>query len=59
MTIQEGFDSMSLGQFKKNITFAKEAGFDEVYLWGVEWWYLLKEKKNYPNYWETAKKLWQ
>lgn len=49
--------SMSLKQFKENISFTRRAGFDEAYLWGVEWWYLMKEKGN-PAYWDEAKKLW-
>jgi len=49
--------SMSLKQFKKNLTFARQAGFEEVYLWGAEWWYLMKKNGN-PSYWEEAKKLW-
>jgi len=59
MTLDEGFQSMSLKQFKNNIDFSKKAGFDEVYLWGVEWWYLAKENKAYGSYWNEAKKLWQ
>lgn len=49
--------SMSLEQFKKNISFTRKAGFNEAYLWGAEWWYLMKQKGN-PEYWEEAKKLW-
>ena len=59
MTIDTAFESMSLKQFKNNISFAKKAGFDEVYLWGAEWWYLMKENKSYDSYWNTAKALWQ
>ncbi len=57
MSQAEHNQSMSLEQFKKNISFTKKAGFDEVYLWGVEWWYLMKQQGN-PAYWEEAKKLW-
>lgn len=39
-----------------NIDFAKKTSFDEVYLWGVEWWYYMKEN-GYPEYWEYAKRL--
>jgi len=58
MTVEESFESMDLKQFNQNISFAKRAGFDEVYLWGAEWWYLLKTEKNFPAYWQEAKKLW-
>lgn len=59
MTLEEQFKSMDIEQFRKNIIFAKKAGFGEIYLWGVEWWYFLKETKDYPDFWEEAKLLWQ
>ncbi|MCX6731616.1 MAG: cellulase family glycosylhydrolase [Candidatus Parcubacteria bacterium] len=48
---------MDLKQFSKNIEFAKKVGFPEVYLWGAEWWYLMKVKQNDPSFWELAKKI--
>ncbi|MBI5766037.1 hypothetical protein HZA71_02300 [Candidatus Falkowbacteria bacterium] len=59
MTLAEYFQSMSLNQFKSNIKYAEKAGFDEIYLWGAEWWYFMKENKNYNGYWNEAKKIWQ
>jgi hypothetical protein len=50
---------MNLDQFKKNIEFAKQTGLEEFYLWGSEWWYLLKEKYNEKSFWEEAKLLFQ
>ena len=44
----------SLADFKANIEFAKKTGFDESYLWGVEWWYWIAEK-GYPEYLDYAK----
>jgi len=58
MEIKDHFESMDLKQFKKNIEFTRRAGFDEAYLWGVEWWYFMKTQKDYPDYWNEAKKLW-
>jgi len=46
--------TMSFEQFKKNIEFAKKAGFKKIYLWGAEWWYL-KKTENQPQFWEEAK----
>lgn len=34
--------SFPLEDLSDNVKFAKEAGFDTVYLWGTEWWYYLK-----------------
>ena len=50
--------TMSLDQFRKNIEFASHAGHREIYLWGVEWWYYLKEK-NQPEFWNEAKLLFK
>lgn len=41
---------------KNNVTFVEQAGFSEVYLWGVEWWYVEKTLGR-PELWETAKEL--
>lgn len=43
-------------RFEENVDFSKKTGFDEIYLWGVEWWYWMKQK-GYPEYWEYAKTL--
>lgn len=43
-------------EFQDNVQFAKDAGFDEIYLWGVEWWFYMA-KQGYPEYLEIAKKL--
>ncbi|MFA5020560.1 MAG: hypothetical protein WC517_00655 [Patescibacteria group bacterium] len=58
MTLADHQLSMGLDQFKANIKFTRRAGFDEAYLWGAEWWYLMKAKKDYPAYWDEARKLW-
>lgn len=46
----------SQADFKSNVEFAKKIGFEENYLWGVEWWYFM-EKMGYPQYLEYAKTL--
>lgn len=48
--------NFSLQQFKDTVTFAQKTGFDEIYLWGVEWWYYLAQN-NHPEYLEFAKTL--
>lgn len=35
---------MNEDRLLESIDFAKRAGFDEIYLWGVEWWAYLKER---------------
>ena len=38
------------------INYAKKTGFDEMYLWGVEWWYLMA-RQGYPEYLDFAQTL--
>ncbi len=46
-----------VARFREIIHRARRAGFDENYLWGVEWWYWLKEKQNDDNLWDEARML--
>jgi len=57
LSAEEQEKTMSFEQFKSNIEFARETGFDEFYLWGAEWWYWLKEKQNDSRIWEEAKNI--
>jgi hypothetical protein len=43
--------------FNDNINYAKKVGFEENYLWGVEWWYWLAHNHNDWGMWESAKKV--
>lgn len=45
--------SFPVGDLKENVEFCQEAGFDTIYLWGVEWWYYLK-KLGHPEYLNSA-----
>lgn len=49
--------TLDVPQFKKNISYARATGFSEIYLWGAEWWWYMKEKRDIPDFWEEAKKL--
>lgn len=44
--------------FKNYTNFARGTGFDEVYLWGVEWWYFMAGQ-GHPEYLEYAKTLFK
>lgn len=53
---QERAAAFTADDLKKNFIFAKQAGFSEIYLWGVEWWY--REKLDgRPELWEDGRKL--
>ena len=54
---EEQVKTMDLEQFRKNVAFAKRTGLKGHYLWGVEWWYLLKERYDDAAIWDEAKKL--
>lgn len=56
-TLEEQFKSMNEEKLRENVTYARQVGFPEIYLWGVEWWYWLKVEKNYPAVWDTAREL--
>ncbi len=43
-------------EFSATLDYAKQAGFDEYYLWGAEWWYYLKSKGQ-GEYWDGVKEL--
>lgn len=48
----------SPSDFKSNIEFVKKTGFDEAYLWGVEWWYWMAAH-GHPEYLQFAKTLFK
>lgn len=56
MTKEESDISMSIERFNKNIEYYKKTGLDEMYLWGVEWWYWMKMNGD-TDYWNRAKEL--
>ncbi|MDO8592836.1 MAG: beta-galactosidase [bacterium] len=48
--------TMNLGKFKGMIEFARQTGFKEFYLWGVEWWYW-ELSQGRPEVWNYARTL--
>ena len=57
LPLEEQYKSMNISRFYDNIEFARRTGFKEIYLWGIEWWYWLKEAHNNSEFWEASKKL--
>ncbi|MBU3901436.1 endo-1,4-beta-xylanase [Patescibacteria group bacterium] len=53
---EEQIALLSFKEFGETLDYAKQAGFNEYYFWGVEWWYYLKEN-NHPEYWEYIKNM--
>lgn len=56
MTVKEALQYMPVEKFRKNIEFANQVGFSDVYLWGAEWWYWMK-KQGEPSLWNAAKEV--
>jgi len=57
MDLFDQFYTMDLSQVKSNIKFAKRSGINEIYLWGVEWWWWLGVEHNDWSFWEYGKTL--
>ncbi|HWQ60206.1 MAG TPA: cellulase family glycosylhydrolase [Candidatus Fimivivens sp.] len=58
-SVEEQYRTMNPGTLREYVDYARRVGFPEAYLWGVEWWYWLKETKGEPAVWETARELFR
>jgi len=47
---------MDSQKFNEIIEFAEKTGFDEQYLWGVEWWYWMRDK-GYDDFWQNGREI--
>jgi len=55
---EENYKSFPRERFAENLHYARNSGVSEVYLWGVEWWYYMKEVRDIDTFWEQAKEIW-
>lgn len=55
-TLDKWYNAFDEEMFRKNIEFVNEAMLPEVYLWGAEWWYLLKINGD-ERLWEVAEEV--
>ena len=55
--IETQLASMNADILKDNFEFAKKTGVDEIYVWGVEWWYWMKITQNNDSLWKQAEEL--
>ncbi len=53
--LEEQFRSMSPERVLSNVDYARRTGFREVLLWGVEWWYWLREIHGDSRLWEAGR----
>lgn len=56
--LEDQIKRFPVSQMQKNVDFAQEVGFEEAYLWGVEWWYFMAAN-GYPEYLNYAKELFR
>lgn len=56
MPLTEQVKIFTVENFKENVEYAKKTHFKKIDLWGVEWWYWVKNQ-GHPEYWEYAKGL--
>lgn len=50
-----GANGFSPKRFLAHLEYARHTGASQAYLWGVEWWYFMKEKHGESRYWDIAK----
>lgn len=56
--ITEQFQTMSMDHFNTIINHAAGTGFSPQYLWGVEWWWWMRDH-GHPEFWDRAKEIVQ
>ena len=54
-SLEEQYKSMNARRMKDRIAYARSTGMRTIDLWGAEWWYWLKVKKNSPDVWNIVK----
>jgi hypothetical protein len=54
-SVSELNKSINAKRLKDRVEFGKGTGMRSLDLWGAEWWYWMKEKKNDPTLWNTVK----
>lgn len=59
VSLEEQWKTMNAEKLLENVRYARQVGFPDIYLWGAEWWYWLKEKKDIPDLWNTAREIFR
>lgn len=57
--LEEQFVTMNERLLEENVTYARQVGFEDIYLWGGEWWYWLKTKQDSPAVWDKGRELFR
>lgn len=59
VSLDEQWKTMSAEQLSANVQYARRVGFSDVYLWGAEWWYWLREKRGVSDLWDAAREVFR
>ena len=54
--VAEQEKTMNPKQLRANMNFVTHLGVSRAYLWGVEWWYMMREKNHDARYWKEIQK---
>jgi hypothetical protein len=53
--LEEQYKSMNAERLHDRMEYGRATGMKKIDLWGVEWWYFLKEKKGDPGIWNAGR----
>ncbi len=56
-SLEDQLSRMDIDKFNEIVAYAKQTSFEEQYLWGVEWWYYMRER-GHPEFWDAARRLY-
>ena len=54
--VEEQEKTMNPKRLAKHIDYTERIGVERAYVWGVEWWYFMKEVYGDARYWELVRK---
>lgn len=57
VSLEGQLEKMNMERFEEVLQFARATSFAEHYLWGLEWWYYMREK-GHPEFWNRGKELY-
>jgi len=55
-SLEDQLSRMDATKFDEIVAYARETSFETQYLWGVEWWYYIRER-GHGEFWEKARGL--
>lgn len=56
-SVEKQLENFNEQRLEQTVEFAKKTGINDIYLWGVEWWWWLKTEKDNSVLWEKAKEI--